>query len=110
MVTVSLHGIRIHAPIGLYPEEKVLGNDFEINVDMWLPDVQPWPFADYTLARKAVADVFQQPADLLETVVLNIHSALKELFPFTEKIKVCVRKMHPPMPGEAAYAQVCYEK
>ena len=45
MLTVSLHGINIHAPHGLYPEEHILGNAFVIDVDLWLPDVHPWPFA-----------------------------------------------------------------
>lgn len=109
MLTVSLHGIKIHAPHGLYPEEHILGNQFEVDVDIWLPDAQPWPFADYTLIRKVVADIFQQPGQLLETFTLNIHTSLKNTFPGSEKIKVVVRKLHPPMPGEVVYAQVCYE-
>lgn len=109
MLTVSLHGIKIHAPIGLYPEEKVVGNNFETDVDVWLPDTQPWPFADYTLIYKIVTDTFQQPAELLETVVFNIHSGIKEAIPFAEKIKVAVRKLNPPMEGNVAYSQVCYE-
>lgn len=111
MLTVSLHGIRLYAPIGLYPEEQVLGNEFEIDVDVWLPvyDNQPWPFADYTLIRSIVAGVFAQPGQLLETVVQHIHTSLKESIPGTDKIRVAVRKLHPPMPGEVKYAQVCYE-
>jgi len=109
MLTVSLHGIKIHAPHGLYPEEHVLGNTFEADVDIWLPDVQPWPFADYTLIQKTVASAFEQPAQLLETFVLNIYTALKEIIPVAEKIRVAIRKLHPPMHGAVAYAQVCYE-
>ncbi len=110
MLTVSLHGIKIQAPHGLYPEEHILGNTFEIDVDVSLPDAQPWPFADYTLIQQTVAHVFNQPGQLLETFVENIHASLKEKFPVAEKIKVAVRKLHPPMPGETAFAQVCYEK
>ena len=109
MLTVSLHGIKIHAPHGLYPQEHILGNKFEIDVDIWLPDAQPWPFADYTLIRQTVADVFQQPGQLLETFTYNIHTALKEKFPVAEKIKVAIKKHHPPMAGDVSYAQVCYE-
>jgi len=77
---------------------------------MWLPDALPWPFADYTLIRQIAADIFQQPGQLLETFTYNIHTALKANFQQAEKIKVAVRKLHPPMPGHVAYAQVCYEK
>ena len=109
MLTVSLHGIKIHAPHGLYPEEHILGNRFEVDVDVWLPGAQPWHFADYTLIRKTVADVFGQPGQLLETFVANIHAALKEQIPASEKIRVTVRKMNPPMHGEVDYSQVLYE-
>jgi len=109
MLNVSLHGIKIHAPHGLYPEEHILGNSFVTDVDIWLPDALPWPFADYTLIQKTVSATFLQPGQLLETFVLNIHNALREIFPGAEKIKVAVKKLHPPMPGEVAYAQVCYE-
>jgi len=110
MLTVSLHGIKIHAPHGLYPEEHILGNVFETDVDILLPDALPWPFADYTLIQKIVAHVFNQPGQLLETFALNIHATLKETFPFAEKIKVAIRKLNPPMPGAVAWSQVCYEK
>lgn len=110
MLTVSLHRIKIIAPHGLYPQEHILGNTFEVDVDIWLPDAQPWPFADYTLIRQAVADIFMQPGQLLEQFVYNIHSALKEVIPASEKIRVAVKKLHPPMPGDVAYAQVCYER
>ncbi|MES2703383.1 MAG: dihydroneopterin aldolase [Bacteroidota bacterium] len=109
MLTVSLHGIKLYAPHGLYPQEHILGNSFEVDVDISLPDAQPWPFADYTLIQATVANIFNQPGQLLETFVYNIHIALREGFPASEKIKVTVRKLHPPMPGDVAYAQVCYE-
>lgn len=109
MLTVSLHGIKIFAPIGLYPQEHILGNAFITDVDLWLPDAQPWPFADYTLLQQTVAEIFARPGLLLETLVFNIHKELKLKFPIAEKIKVSVKKLNPPMPGDVAYAQVCYE-
>lgn len=110
MLTVSLHGIKIHALTGLYPEERILGNDFETDVDLWLPDTLPWPYADYTLIRDIVADVFSRPGLLLETLVMEMHTDLKAGFPFAEKVRVAIRKLHPPMPGEVAWAQVCFER
>ncbi len=109
MLTVSLHGIKIHAPIGLYPQEHILGNIFETDVDIWLPDAQPWPYADYTIIHSTVTSVFNQPGQLLESFVLNIYNALKVQFPLSEKIRVAVRKLNPPMSGQVAWAQVCYE-
>ncbi len=110
MLTISLHGIVINAPIGLYPEEKKHGNTFETDIDIWVPDAEhPWPFVDYAIVNKIVQDVYKYPCELLETLVHHIHSALKGQFPMAEKIRVTVRKMNPPMPGEVNYSQVCYE-
>jgi len=109
MLTVSLHGIKLHALVGLYPEEQISGNDFEIDVDVWLSDIEPWYFADYTLIRKIVADVFENKEKLIETCVQKIYAALKAEFPVAEKIRVAVKKLHPPMPGDVAYSMVTFE-
>lgn len=97
------------APHGLYPEEHILGNTFEVDIDIWLPDALPWPFADYTVINSIVTDIFQQPGQLLETFVYNIHTALKGHFTVAEKVRVAIKKLHPPMPGDVAYSKVCYE-
>lgn len=111
MLTVSLHGIRIQAPHGLYPQEQILNNDFEIDVDIQVPvsNSEPWPYVDYTLIHGIVARVFEQPGQLLETFAQTIHSALKMNIPEAGKIKVAIRKMHPPLQGDVHYAQIQYE-
>ena len=110
MLTVSLHKIKLIAPHGLYPQEHILGNSFEVDVDIWLQDAQPWPFADYTVIQQTVAGIFNEQGHLLETFVYNIHTSIKSAFPEAEKVRVAVRKLNPPMPGEVAYAQVCFEQ
>ena len=113
MLTVSLHGIRIHANIGLYPEEHIHGNDFEIDVDIYVPvnDAQPWPFVDYAIIQATVATAFEQPpGQILELFAQQIHQSLKEQVPAAEKIKVVIRKMKPMLPGDVKYSQISYEK
>jgi 7,8-dihydroneopterin aldolase/epimerase/oxygenase len=110
MLTVSLHGIKIHALIGMYPAEKVVGNNFEIDVDMWLPDTQPWPFADYSLVHKIVNEKFAEPGELLEQYVYTIHKEICRIIPVVEKVRVEIRKMQPPLPGGVAFSRVVYEK
>lgn len=109
MLTVSLHKIAIHAPIGLYPEEKITGNDFETDVDVWLPDARPWPFLDYTMINDVVADVFSWPVETLEALVQGIYDELRQRVPHAEKIRVVVRKMAPPVGATVAWSQVAFE-
>lgn len=111
MLTVSLHNIRIQAPHGLYPQEQILNNDFEIDVDIRIPvsQSQALPYVDYTLIHAIVKKVFEQPGQLLETFVQHIHASIKMNVPEAESVKVAVRKMHPPVAGDVGYAQVQYE-
>jgi dihydroneopterin aldolase len=110
MLTVSLHGIKLNAPHGLYPQEQVLGNEFEVDVDVFITaPAQPWPFVDYTLIHSVVTEVFNREGQLLETFVQNIHGTLKEHIAVAEKIRVAVRKLHPPLQGYVNYSQVCFE-
>jgi dihydroneopterin aldolase len=111
MLTVSLHGIAISASRGLYAEEHKIHNNFEVDVDIIIPagNVNEIPFVDYTILRKVVAQAFEQPYELLEHFIRDIHNQLKQCFPESERVKITVRKMHPPMPGRVAYAQVVFE-
>lgn len=112
MLTISLHGMLLDAPVGLYPEELVLGNAFEVDVDVFtLPQkTDTLPFVDYTLINKVVRRVFQTAPALLEDCVRLIHQQLAEEFPAANRIRIVVRKMNPPMSGTVRYAQVTYER
>ena len=112
MLTISLHGIRIDAPIGMYPEERLRNNNFEIDVDIYVPvnDARPWPFVDYAIIQSTVTTAFDQPpGQILELLAQSIHQSLKEQVPFAEKIKVVIRKLKPMLPGNVAYSQIAYE-
>ena len=110
MLTVSLHGILIQAPIGLYAQEHILGNSFEVDVDIWLSVTSDtWPYADYTIIHDVVHTHMAQQGLLLEEFVRHIHHTLKEKITDAEKVRVAIKKLHPPMKGEVKYAQVCYE-
>jgi dihydroneopterin aldolase len=112
MLTVSLHGIRIQAPIGLYKEEHVLGNTFEVDVDVWAPTTEgkELPFIDYTILSATVAAAFKEPEQILEALAEKILTSIKSAFPISDKVRVCIRKLNPPMAGCIQYAQVCLER
>lgn len=110
MYTISLHRVKMIAPIGLYPQEKILSNEFEVDMDILVQDYSEQNFVDYTILNSIIQRSFQNTETVLEVLVLKIHKAVLLQFPFVQKVKVVIRKMNPPMPGEMAYAQVSYEK
>ena len=112
MLTISVHNIEIRAGHGLYPEEAIKGNDFEVDVDVQLPAKisDEWPLIDYSRVNEIVKAVMQgETVPLLEMLVKKIFSSIQNEWPQLTNIKVCIRKMHPPMPGTVKYAQVCFE-
>jgi len=112
MLTVSLHNIQIRAQHGLYPEEAIRGNDFEIDIDVRFPATleDDWPLIDYARINEIVRFVVEgERVPLLEMLARDIFIKLRAEWPILSHIKVCIRKMKPPVPGNVDYAQVCFE-
>lgn len=112
MLSISLHTIRIRAPHGLYPEEAERGNDFEVDVEVRLPAGigDEWPLIDYARIHEfagAVMNGVRVP--LLEMLVRDIWLRIRKEWPQLSFIRVCVRKLRPPMGGDVEAAQVCFE-
>lgn len=109
MLTVSLAGIRFHAPVGLYPQESFLLNEIEINISVsQAVDINDLPLIDYTILHNIAANAILEPAALLETLVQRIVHKIDTEYPGS-KLKVAVRKLNPPMQGQVDYSEVQWE-
>jgi dihydroneopterin aldolase len=111
MFTISLHKVAVFAPAGLYAQEWVLGNHFEVDIDVQteVSNVANGSFVDYTVLNSIIRSAFTNREETLERIAQNIHSAAFKAFPFVLKIKVSVSKLQPPMPGVMACARVVFE-
>ncbi|MGC4058832.1 MAG: dihydroneopterin aldolase [Chitinophagaceae bacterium] len=111
MYTVSLHGVKTFTTLGLYPEESVLENEFETDVDVWteVSDYRSGFFVDYTVLNTLVRNAFHPERSTLELLCEHIQKDIRDHFPFVARVRVCVRKLHPPMEGKVGYSQVCLE-
>ncbi len=112
MLTISLHHIHIRGPHGMYPEEAIHGNDFEVDIDARLPVIigEDWPLIDYARISEIVHFVLKgDPVPLLEMLAQAIYVRMREEWPVLTHIKITIRKMYPPMPGDVRYAQICFE-
>lgn len=108
--TVSLHGIQVCSNKGLYPEEKLLENRFEADIDIQYLAERPELVVDYTLINQIVQKAFTKDFSILERLAEDLYTELKEVFPFSRSVKVTIRKYNPPMPGRIKYAQVTLER
>ena len=102
MILISgFEKLSLHAPVGLYPEEKVLGNDFlmDIEVAMDVPDgfliEKLENTVDYSQLEKIARENFTKGSDLMETGAQMVIEAFQSEFFGILGIRIKVRKVHP---------------
>ncbi len=100
--TIHLHGMHFFAYHGLYDEEKVKGNNFEMNVSVSF--VQPEAeisHIDQTINYAAVYEIIQQemakPRELLETFLQQLAEVLKNAFPQITDMDMTLYKLTAPI-------------
>ncbi|MEY3631769.1 dihydroneopterin aldolase [Aquirufa sp. HETE-40SA] len=110
---VSIDDIRIFAFHGLYPEERILGNWYTLDV---LVESESQPnFSDdiantidyskiYTICKQVMA----KPVDLLETVAETIAQKIRAELSQEVAVMVQISKENPPMGVSAGRSTVVY--
>ncbi|MFY0688884.1 MAG: dihydroneopterin aldolase [Cyclobacteriaceae bacterium] len=105
MGKVSLEGMEFYARHGYYPEERIIGNKYSVDVtlevDMELAAVSDKleGTVDYEKVYEIVAEVMSIDALLLEHLAGKIINSLKEHFPKVGTCTVKVSKYNPPIKG-----------
>lgn len=109
MYSVTLSGLQFHVPIGLYPEEQILGNEIEINIELSraIPLNSP-PLLDYAKVYNIIAAETKQKETLLENLMQRIIDSINVAFPKID-IKLEIQKKHPPLGGISNYASIKYD-
>ena len=112
MDQLTLKGMSFHARHGYFDEEKVKGNDFEVDLIFKLSLEEAGRSdnlqhtIDYGKARALVEEILMRPPiNLIEHLCLLIGEQLFNTFQ-PEKLKVKVRKLNPPMEGDTRYSEV----
>lgn len=112
MAIIALEGMRFFAHHGVFAEERLRGNHFE--VDVWLdtgmaqlPESDQIEDAlDYGKIYGVTKAIMAEPKNLLETLVHAIGKRLLEEFPQASAIRVRVAKENPPVEGECRRSSV----
>lgn len=112
---VEIDRLRIPARHGVMPQERAVGNMFEVTVGLRYDmeraaETDDVAFAlDYSAVAAVVARVMEQPSALLENVALRLRDAIVGEFPAVMGGRVKVAKLKPPMPGQMASVSVSLE-
>ncbi len=110
MLKVALHEVKFFAYHGFYPEEQILGGHYLVDVEVEFNtkkvEDEISNTVNYEQLHSILTEEMQQPRKLLETLVQEMIDQIRLEFPFLETIKVGIKKLNPPLPGEVKYALV----
>ena len=111
---ISLDKVRIFARHGLFEQEAVVGNEFEVNLVVVYRDdggetedlSNSISYVDlYGIVRKEMA----KPRKLLETVAKSIVTTVREEFPRTLTVECRISKITPPISNFDGSVSVDYK-
>ena len=112
--TISLTGLRFFAYHGLYPEEKKLGAEFEVNVFVsFLPPDKITGIEEtinYVKLFELLKEEMQKPRELLETFLMEITQSIHLSFPSIKKTEISITKLQAPIVGFKGDITVKYSK
>jgi len=113
MDSIQIVGLQISAKHGYYSEERLKGNNFEVDIEASLAQeyqsmAKPDDTFDYEEAATVVREIFAGKTQLfLEDLSLNIGSILWARYQSKlTYLKVKVRKMNPPVCLISSYSEV----
>lgn len=114
MLSIHLHNLLFFAHHGIHEEEKILGNEFELNITIkHLPQQLPVKHMadtiDYVSVYELVKKRMATPTPLLETVVTDIAQKILAQFSLAEEVSISIRKKHPPIPQMEGSVGVSFE-
>lgn len=111
---IAIKSARFHSAIGFYEEERILGNEFFVDLEVCytvgssdsdeLDDT-----LNYEYLYGVLRDVMGKERKLLESAAQEILGKVKSEHQYVQSILVEIRKSHPPFGGDASIASVALE-
>lgn len=114
--SIRLEDVRLFGRHGVFPEERIKGNDFSIDlrVDYQAPDSDEAGFdqLEGTISYADLYDIVKAEMattrNLLETVAKAIAITISERYPQADAIICKITKLYPPIPDFNGRASVTY--
>ena len=114
MMTICLNNLHFHAFHGIYPEEKLIGGEFEVNLSVkYMPAQIPVTDLRHTvnyaeLYNLLVAEM-KKPCAVLETFVTKLAALILARFSLVEEVEISITKLHPPLVNFQGSVGVSYK-
>jgi 7,8-dihydroneopterin aldolase/epimerase/oxygenase len=113
--TIELEGLRFFGSHGMYQEEMLVGNEFEVNVALESKAPKKTVHSieqtiNYVEVYRIIQEVFSVRRQLLETCAMEIADAIQQQFPELVDIRIKIKKVTPPITNFTGAVAVTYSK
>lgn len=111
--TISCSNLRFFSSIGVDPQERIVGNEFGVDVNIMLKDTnfiaeRLDSTISYAEVFDLVSNVMSQEWLLLESVAKRIAETIADKWNEVYSIDVKITKFSPPIPKFTGMASVSY--
>lgn len=110
--TIEIDGLRVWARHGVLPQERVVGNEFEISVALDYPPALKAVETDavedtlnYATLIELILNVMTEPSALIEHVAGRIKDSVLKKFPDVTSGRITVSKIAPPVSAQISAAR-----
>jgi len=115
MITLRLVGVHFFSYHGIYPIEKVTGNDFYVNMDVAFDEQgKDITSIDQTISYEELFHILKARMDvstpLLETIAIEVGKEIHSKYPTVKSIKIDITKQRPPIEGLQGAVGVSWSK
>lgn len=114
MFSISLHNLIFFSFHGVHEEERILGNNYEVNVVISFDSMEQITALEQTVNYASVYEIIKQqmaiPAMLLETVAQDLTQKIYNHDNRIKTISVSIEKKNPPIPNITGTVSVIYIK
>ena len=114
MFTIHLHNLRFFSFHGVYEEEKILGNEFEVNAEVTFNVAETVTGLEQTVNYVSIYDMVKQrmniPTALLETVAQDLAHNIHSIDDRIISVTFTVKKVNPPLENFRGSVGVSYKK
>ncbi len=113
-ITITLSKLHFFAYHGLYPEEKKIGAEFEVELSVSFCPASKITDLDetvnYETLYRLLREEMKKSRELLETFVMEVARAIHHSFPLVKKIEISVTKVQIPLVEFTGNVSVHYLK
>ncbi|MEI9933299.1 MAG: dihydroneopterin aldolase [Ferruginibacter sp.] len=114
MFIIHLNNLKFYSFHGLYPEEKLLGGEYEVNAEVLVESTENIIDIKQTADYIAIYDVIKKqmsvPTELLETIAQHMVNNIGQLDNRIKKVSIIIKKTHPPIEQFTGNISVSYSK